>query len=385
MILLIINELYTPYQKGGAEISTQLLAESLVGLGHDVHVYTSCNMESDETLNGVKVHRRMQYNEYWSYDKDSASSIKKVLWHLREVYNVRAGCCLQKLIKEIKPDIIHSNVFTGFSTIVWKIASENRIPIVHTLRDFYLMCIRSTLYNNDKRCNSQCMGCRLLSVTKKYMSQRVDAVVGISKFILEKHLEAGYFKNVQQSAVIPNPYLLADNSVLIERRKNVIGYLGRIHPSKGVEYLLQSFHKLGNENLKLFIAGEGDSAYVGYLKKKYASDKIVFLGKVRAIEFLKSIMLLVVPSLWDEPFGRVIVEAHACGCPVFVSNRGGMSELVNYNTGRVFDPGDSNALFNMLAEFAAGQQMFNMDSFDKIIYTPNRIALKYENLYQTLL
>ena len=43
MKILIFNELYTPYSKGGAEKSTQLLAETLVKLGHEIHVCTSSN------------------------------------------------------------------------------------------------------------------------------------------------------------------------------------------------------------------------------------------------------------------------------------------------------------------------------------------------------
>lgn len=67
MRILIFNELYTPNKKGGAEVSTQLLAESLVELGHEIHICTSSNKNSDEIINGVVIHRRKQHNIYWSF------------------------------------------------------------------------------------------------------------------------------------------------------------------------------------------------------------------------------------------------------------------------------------------------------------------------------
>ena len=71
MRILIFNELYTPNKKGGAEVSTQLLAESLVELGHEIHICTSSNKNSDEIINGVVIHRRKQHNIYWSFYHDS--------------------------------------------------------------------------------------------------------------------------------------------------------------------------------------------------------------------------------------------------------------------------------------------------------------------------
>ena len=119
-------------------------------------------------------------------------------------------------------------------------------------------------------------------------------------------------------------------------RNYSIGYLGRIHESKGIEYLIESFLSIKNTNYILQIGGDGEQDYVERLKMKYSSKKVQFLGKVNSEEFLKKIRLLVVPSLWEEPFGRVIIEAHACACPVLVSNRGGMPELINNHNGRVF-------------------------------------------------
>ena len=118
MRILIFNELYTPNKKGGAEVSTQLLAESLVELGHEIHICTSSNKNSDEIINGVVIHRRKQHNIYWSFYHDSMPVWKKTIWHLVEMYNLFGYWTIRNIIHLVAPDVIHTNVFTGFSVIV---------------------------------------------------------------------------------------------------------------------------------------------------------------------------------------------------------------------------------------------------------------------------
>lgn len=384
MRILIFNELYSPLQKGGAEVSTQLLAESLCGLGHEVHVCTSSNRNYDEIINGIYVHRRIQHNLYWSYEKDNMPKRKKLCWHLKETYNIDNKLMISRLLDEVKPDILHTNVFTGFSVIIWQIAKKKQVPIVHTLRDYYLMCVRCTLFNHGSRCIKQCLLCKLTSVLKKKMSRNVDAIVGISRYILQKHLQEGYFKNAIEQAVIPNSVFSISSDKNIKREK-VIGYLGRIHSSKGIELLIESFQKLGLTNYKLEIAGDGNNEYVNLLKMKYESENIKFIGRTDAVFFLSRIALLVVPSLWDEPFGRVIIEAHACGCPVFVSNRGGMPELINDTNGKVFKLERKDSLFKLLGQFVKGQLHFKFIHSSLEKYSTDIIAAEYLKLFYSLL
>lgn len=390
MRILIFNELYTPYKKGGAEISTQLLAEGLSKLGHEIHVCTSSDTDSDEVINNINIHRRKQHNVYWSFNHDDASFSRKIIWHLVEMYNLFEYSIIKAVIDSVQPKVIHTNVFTGFSVIVWKIAKQQNIPIVHTLRDFYLMCIRSTFFNKGRNCDKQCFLCKYFSIQKKYMSQNVDAVVGISNFILKKHLSHSYFKKAQVKRVIPNAVSISALPYGIKREK-IIGYLGRIHESKGIEYLIENFLKLGDTGYVLQIGGDGDKKYVEKLKIKYASKKnICFLGKVCPERFLKDIQLLVVPSLWEEPFGRVVVEAQAHGCPVFVSNRGGMPELIDETNGRVFDLNIKDSLFYLLDQFVSGKLFFDIKPSKSLtkslrLYSSESIAEQYVDVYNKVL
>ncbi|WP_446918163.1 glycosyltransferase, partial [Klebsiella pneumoniae] len=86
------------------------------------------------------------------------------------------------------------------------------------------------------------------------------------------------------------------------------------------------------------VAGSGDKIYLSELAK-LAESKMVdtqFLGSINQYDFLKQIDILIVPSKWQEPFGRVIVESMLHGAPVLVSNKGGMPELLENNEGFIF-------------------------------------------------
>lgn len=378
MRILIFNTNYYPYISGGAEISTQLLAESLCTLGNELWVCTIADIEKREVVNGVNVVYTNYRNLYWAF-RGTKSKWKKIIWHFLDIYNYRFADYSRKLIDEIKPDVIHTNNICGFSCIVWNVAKSMKIPIVHTLRDYYLLCYKSTMFKNGKSCNKQCIDCKLSSIIPKAISQDIDSVVGISRFILDKHLECGYFGKTKFREVIYNSIERTES--IADRDPYTIGYMGSLLPSKGVERLISDFCRLEAKNYTLEIAGDCNTDYVVFLKNKYSSPNIKFVGRVSAKDFLSHISLLVVPSEWHEPFGRVVVEAILAKCPVFVSNRGGMPELVNHENGRIFSLEEKNSLYNLLCEFTKGTINFSFEikdnRFDRLV-----VANEYMKVYK---
>jgi len=69
------------------------------------------------------------------------------------------------------------------------------------------------------------------------------------------------------------------------------------------------------------------------------------LNQDEVFEIMKKAMILVFPSLWYETFGKVIIEAFACGTPVLSSRLGAMAEIIeDGRTGLHFTPGNSDDL-----------------------------------------
>lgn len=379
MRILIFNEFYHPAKKGGAEISCQLLAESLASLGNEVHVACSYEYNKNEKLNGVYVHYMKMNYPYWAFDTHRPL-IKKLIWHVLDMDNVFNIPKLKTLIKSVSPDIIHTNNLSSLSCSVWQVAHSLNVPIVHTTRDYYLMCHGTTMYKNGKNCTKQCLACRLSSLYKKQASSYVKGVVGISNFVLEKHLDNGYFKKATIKQVIPNSISIPSNTENLRRTKT-IGFMGSITPNKGVEFLISQFLLSYSQDFELHIAGRGDTNYIEFLQSKYSSDRIKFVGRVKPDDFLQSISILVVPSLWEEPFGRVIIEALSNKCPVIVSKHGGMPELVQNDYGRVFDEAN-NSLSELLNDFTGGRLTFNLHKFSVDEFSRNRVANAYLSVFR---
>jgi glycosyltransferase involved in cell wall biosynthesis len=92
---------------------------------------------------------------------------------------------------------------------------------------------------------------------------------------------------------------------------------------------------------ELDVAGRGRDAYVAQLKAKTINSSIRWLGWVESSTFLKNLDALIVPSLWEDPLPRVILEAYGHSVPVIAANRGGIPEVVEHEvSGLVFDPSE---------------------------------------------
>src|SRR5260370_25695809 len=115
-----------------------------------------------------------------------------------------------------------------------------------------------------------------------------------------------------------------------------LGVLGRVSPEKGIEVLLDELRRDSTLKWSLSIGGAGDADYLAKLKATHDDRGVSFLGHVVPADFLQSIDILVVPSKWNEPFGRVIVEAYSHGVAVVGANTGGIPEGIEPDSYLVF-------------------------------------------------
>jgi glycosyltransferase involved in cell wall biosynthesis len=100
------------------------------------------------------------------------------------------------------------------------------------------------------------------------------------------------------------------------------GFIGRIENNKGIALLLEAASRLGE---KVLVAGSGDDALRVTLEARFPGQAD-WCGWVEPGQFFRRIDVLVVPSLWPEPFGRVVAEAAAYGVPVIATAVGGIPE-----------------------------------------------------------
>ncbi|MDR3403824.1 MAG: glycosyltransferase family 4 protein [Chthoniobacter sp.] len=340
MKLLFVNTLYAPNVVGGAERSTQWLAEAFAQQGNEVSVATLSREGrlTSEILNQVQVHRLPLANLYWPWDGKKHTG--SPLWHLRDIDNPTMGRRFGQLLEDIRPDVVHTNSLAGFSVSVWRSCARRGIPIIHTQRDYYLLCGNSSMFRRGRNCDGPCVRCRLFQLRKRELSSLVSGVVGNSQYILETHAQQGFFPSAKFQRVIWSAYRAPDDASVLPSRTEVqplrLGFFGRQTPEKGIELLLAAGAKLA-EKVEVMIAGAGDEDYVNGLRSRYPGA--TFLGLQRPADFFRKIDVLVVPSLWHEPLARVVIEANVHGVPVIATDRGGSPELIRPGVnGFLFDP-----------------------------------------------
>lgn len=343
MNVLFVNTLYSEYRIGGAEISVQNLAEQLCKDGYTVGVIAIGEENKFFILNGVKVWILKIQNIYWPFHSKEVSLTEKLRWHFKDISNDGYNASVIQIFNEFNPDVVHTNNLSGISVKLWNLAQNSNIKIVHTLRDYYLFCPKITMYKNNKCCKSQCLECNILSVNKKWASKNIDYVVGISNYILELHKKMGYFKH-SKAQIIYNGFKLEGNNKRpskYSRESHInIGFIGQINSSKGIELLFKALGLLTDySNWTLHVAGNIKADEKENLRTlgKF-NDRVIFQGYVPVEQFLESIDLMVVPSLWQEPFGRVVLEGIINKTPVLASKRGGIPELLKNNKSFLFEP-----------------------------------------------
>lgn len=357
MKIAFFNSLYLPDEVGGAEKAVRTIAEGAVAAGHQAVVLclASDGRARTDMVNGVKVYYIPLANVAPLHDKASLPVWRKLLWYIMDAYNPVMGHRIKRILKEEKPDVIEANNLQGLSVAVWHVARQLGIPVVQILHDYYLGCINSTMYSKGRNCTSSCAVCTVLCTPRRRLSSIPQIVSSVSRRTLERIRAAGTFAAVKTFTYSSSGIKLSDVLGATERAIHqpgapiILGFLGRIDPLKGMDLLLDAVSSRPAGSVKLLIGGEVRDAYGLDLKARYESPNIEFLGYIKPAELFSRVHLLIVPSVWEEPLGRIIAESHASGVLVAVSKLGGMPEIVEDGVnGYHFDGGSVAAIHGLL-------------------------------------
>ncbi len=113
------------------------------------------------------------------------------------------------------------------------------------------------------------------------------------------------------------------------KKKNII-FVGRLNHSKGYDLFKEAIIKILDEFPKWWAFSVGDeerrSIYISHSRHK----ELGFINHKDTLKLLNKSEIAVVPSRWDEPFGRTALESSSRGCATIISNRGGLTETTDY-------------------------------------------------------
>lgn len=207
-------------------------------------------------------------------------------------------------------------------------------------------------------------------VSKQYRFglKQCSGCLAISNHTRQTYVQAGFDAakiDVLYNA-IDTKSLVAPNFKLALNRPLKLIYLGRIAREKGLDVLFKAYQLLraSGRKAELTILGKErgsdvpenyQSVLMSYVEEKFSSD-IHFEGHVENVDQqIAQNDIVVVPSVWPEPFGRVVLEGLRNGKPVVCSQIGGMQEIFGKRDHFLFPAGDEKALMKKISELAEKQ------------------------------
>jgi glycosyltransferase involved in cell wall biosynthesis len=359
MRILLACAAFPPYGRGGGPIDSALIARALATQPAQVRVLVVGDAEAQEQRGNIEVITTAPLNVYRDWLERDKPVLKKLTWHLLENFNPIAYRRMKKELSSYRPDVLITTDTQNINVASWAAAKALEIPCVHLAQGYFLLCWRSSLFRAGSNC-ARCLSCRLSSVGKKHLSKYVDVLVTETDFVRRMHQDAGYFPNAT-TCVIPGPLDDRAPSRHVKLDGLKVGFLGTHTRNKGIETLAAAATRLSDRpDIRFVIAGSGDDDYTDELKARFPSSNTTFCGWVRADEFYAGIDVVVVPSIWREPFGRVSIEGSCFGVPAIVARSGGLPENVEPgHDGFVFEPRDDQGLAEILKRLADDSELYN--------------------------
>ena len=365
-------------------------------LGHSVHATSLVRSpEAARSAGEVAVRALAARNPLWIQESARYPAPARLANKAATIFNRRVSSEFGALLDDIRPDVLHTHSMVELPPTVWDQAARRGVPIVHTLHDYDLLCIRGALFKDGRKCQPRHAACRVLSAPKRVSHARIMAVAAVSQAVLDTHLEHGLFAHLppERRSVVWNP-------ASIERRNTPrrmrtpdgplrFGFLGRLTAEKGLGPLLQACRHLPGSGWTLSLAGEG--AERAAFERQASGLPVSFEGYVDATAFLAGIDVLICAPLWDEPFGLTTIEAYAAGCRVIGSDRGVIGEVVSrIDPGWTVPAGDVQALAAAMSraiERGSTLPAEHQPAVDVLIsqLAPDVVARAYLDLYQMVL
>ena len=316
-----------------------------------------------------------------------------LLYGIKDIETYTRECNIDifyKFLKDINVDCIHIHTLMGLPKEFLIVAKELKIKTIFTSHDYFGLCPKCSLYNtnnkicegyNDEKCSicsSNAISYKKNIVLQSHLYKRIknwkliknlrnkkkNEINSLEKEIDNKQvynykkLKEYYYSmfsyidifhfNSKTSYEVFSKFIKINNYEIIpithanikdnRKKHNVgdneivrLGYLGAQTVEKGFFELIQVLDKINNNKIKLSI----------YFKPKFERKYIEIHDKYnynKIAEVFEYNDIIVVPSLWKETFGLVVLEALSHGTPVIVSENVGAKDLVKNNiTGFIFE------------------------------------------------
>ena len=352
MKICLINNLYYPDERGGAEKVVAMIVAGLQRAGHEPFVICTGDRQQKSFgrgPNGEEIFYVRAFNLGAYGNLSGLPWFARLVWHIFDRINIFVLRAVKKIIAQKKPDAVITHNLVGLSFLLPAWLAKKNIPHAHCLHDIQLLHPSGLLmYGREKMIST--WPARIYQALARRLFSAVPLLISPSRWLLQTHQERRFFSS-RPGLILPNPLAGEPNPV---RKKSGADseflYVGQITAAKGVFFLLAVFadYLARGGRGRLVIAG-GPECELKWWSEKLG-DRLFCLGRINSRAVLAAMSAadaLIVPSLCYENSPTVIHEAMLAGLPVIAANLGGIPELLQ-DRGRLFTPGDPSALLRQL-------------------------------------
>ena len=372
-------------QRGGEDEVVGAEAELLRMHGHPVELFAATNQSIGNPL----------------------AVLGQVIWNQSSYRSLRST------IERFRPAVVHvHNTFPVISPAALYAATAEKVPVVHTLHNYRLLCPAATFYRDGHVCEDCVLTHTLLpsvlhscyresrattavaAVTlrahriARSWKREVAAYIALTEFARSKFIESGSAPD----RIHVKPNFIGTDPGVGTGEGNYALYVGRLTEEKGIRTLLEAWRRVDAKH-SLEIIGEGPlAALVQEATNRLPNLKLHgWMTKAEVLGKMQRAAMLVMPSEWYEGFPVTLVEAFATGLPAVVSRLGSLASLVRHGeTGLQFSPGDAAQLADSMRslfdnpDLLARMRSRGREEYQKK-YTADANYIALSNVYRTVI
>lgn len=336
----------------------------------------------------------------------------KVRMGFETIWSPSAQARFKGTYEAFQPDIVHvHNLFPLLTGSVPSLALRKGTPVVWTVHNNRVICVDGTHFRDGHPCHACKQGWRLpgirygcyrdstaasvlvtgaTSIFRRVARQRLTTLA-ISEHIRRWLIESAGFYPARVHTKYNGVSGPSDAALPDPASCNTFLFVAKLAEFKGVSLLLDTWRLLPKLKARLRVIGDGPMADRVQAAAS-TDDRIMWTGQISPEEMtshLADARAVIVPSIWEEPFGRTAAEAMAHGRPVITTGTGGLAEIVSEASGWLTGT-DSKALAKAIEEATTSDEAIRQRSTSANerylkLFSPLTTTQALIQIYETLL